>query len=238
MLLMTNPYDPRTWLGSAVDVTRTVLRVAQWAEEQIFDLARTGLDAISPVDDVDDSQTLALPAASNRSDSDHHHVAKPGERLNQKMTVLLDQALNQGTQDSKLALFDRLLDQLVADEARILGALSDGTTSPLINVIGRNPSRTPVLENAALIGRTANLALPNMVPAYVSHLLALGLVEVGPEDSDLKTEYEVLAAETMVLKAIKDSSVGPVGPRVDRRTLRLSPLGMELWETAMQGEAR
>src|ERR1700757_4887747 len=39
-----------------------------------------------------------------------------------------------GRHGSQVELFHRILDQLVADEARILGALSDGSPSPLVNV--------------------------------------------------------------------------------------------------------
>lgn len=245
---MSNPYDVRSWVGGAVAATRAVLQVADWTEVQLMSLARAGLDALDNVagegaNANKDGKPRALtggassdsaPRPQGRIDSRNGSTVAPEVRLNHKMTKLLDQALNQGTHDSKLELFGHILDQLVADEARLLGALSDGTASPLINVIGRASSRAPVLQNAALIGRTANLALPSMVPAYVTHLVALGLVEIGPEDPELKTDYEVLAAETMVLRAIKESSVGPVGPKIDKRTLRLSPLGMELWQTSMQ----
>ncbi len=228
---MSSLFDPRALLGSAVSITRTALSYAEWTEEQFLALARAGLDAIDP-----DPSTADDTAAEKAVKAEPQRAAlepAPAQQLTERMNGLLDQALNQGTAASRLELFTRILDQLVADEARIVGALSDGAVSPLINVISRTSSRSPVLENAALIGRTANLALPEMVPAYVTNLLNLGLLEVGPEDPDLKVDYEVLAAETMVLKAIKSSSVGPVGPRVERRTLRLSSLGMDLWTTAM-----
>src|SRR5207249_837465 len=85
----------------------------------------------------------------------------------------------------------RTQEQLIADEARIISALSDGSSSPLVSVhdwTRRRVQGRAVLENASLIGRTANVALPAMVPSYVSHLLSLGLVEVGPEDPDLKDD--------------------------------------------------
>ena len=65
----------------------------------------------------------------------------------------------------------------------------------------------------ALIGRTANVALPEMVPTYVSHLLSLGLVEIGPENPDLKDDYEVLMAETTVLEPSRAPPVGRWRPR-------------------------
>jgi hypothetical protein len=99
-------------------------------------------------------------------------------------------------------------------------------------VVGR-----AVLENVALIGRTANLALPEMVPTYVSHLLSLGLVEISPEDPDMKDDYEILMAETTVLRAIKSASRGPLAAKIDKLTLRLSGMGHALWAETMQHDA-
>jgi hypothetical protein len=123
----------------------------------------------------------------------------------------------------------------VPDEARIISALSDGSASPLLNVYARTRAGlvgAVVLENMSLIGKTANLALPHLTPMYVSHLLSLGLVESGPEDSSMKDEYEILAADPAVLQAIKNASRGPIPARMDKYTLRLSGLGLELWAAA------
>ena len=156
------------------------------------------------------------------------------------MRRLLERALDQSTAGSETELFHRILNQLVADEARILGALSDGSASPLVNVHAWRRPRVPgraVLENASLIGRTANVVLPNMVPAYVGHLLSLGLLETGPEDPAMKTDYEVLMAESMVLQAVANASGGPLGAKVDKYTLTLSGLGQSLWAATIQGNA-
>ena len=153
------------------------------------------------------------------------------------MRTLLDRALDQSTKGSQVELFHHILDQLVADEARIIGALSDGSASPAMNVYDWTRRRTPgraVLENAALVGRNANVALPEMVPSYVSHLLSLGLVEIGPEDPDLKDDYEILMAEPLILRSIENASRGPLPAKVEKLTLTLSPLGRALWEATMQ----
>jgi hypothetical protein len=159
------------------------------------------------------------------------------DALGSKMRGLLDRALDNSTSSSQMELFHHILDQLVADEARIISALSDGSSSPLVSVhdwTRRRVQGRAVLENASLIGRTANVALPQMVPSYVSHLLSLGLVEVGPEDPDLKDDYEVLMAEASVLAAIKTASRGPLAAKVDKLTLTLSGLGHALWAATMQ----
>jgi hypothetical protein len=222
-------FDPRGWLGSAVGAARTGINVYDWAEEHVVAALRTGLDALDP-----DGAPKALAQEPTPVDDE-----PAPDSLSGKMTQLLDRALGQNTRGSQVELYHHLLDQLVADEARIIGALSDGSVSPLVNVYTWTRPRVQgqaTLENASLIGRTANVALPQMVPQYVSHLLSLGLVEKGPEDTALDTEYEVLMAETPVLAAIKSASRGPISAKIDKYVLSLSGLGRSLWEATMQGD--
>ena len=156
--------------------------------------------------------------------------------LESKMTELLARALEQSTSAGKDELFHRILDQIVPDEARIISALSDGSASPLVSVHALSRAGLlgeALIENASLVGRTANVALPSLTPTYVGHLLALGLLETGPEDSDLKDEYQILLADSDVLQAIRAGSRGPLPARVERRTVRLSSLGQSLWAASM-----
>ena len=221
---MANPLDPFNLLGRSVGVARLGLRVASWTEQQAMQILRSRLDALAPA-------PRALAAGSSS------RVAEP---LDLKMQRLLDRALDQSTRSGQAELFHRILDQLVPDEARIIGALSDGSVSPLVNVHAWNRAGIlgkATLENASLVGRTANLALPHLTANYVTHLLSLGLVELGPEDPSLKQDYEILMAETHVLKAIKAATRGPLTARVDKHTLLLSHLGRSLWE-ATTGETQ
>lgn len=213
--------DPRGLVGAASGIARFWLRATIRTQEQL--LALLGNDADNPAPPV--HELTSVPDV------------REAESLSSKMRGLLDRALDHSTRSSQVELFHHILDQLVADEARIIGALSDGSASPLVNVHDWTRRRVPgraVLENASLIGRSANVALPAMVPAYVSHLLSLGLLEIGPEDPDLKDDYEVLMAETSVLQAIKNASRGPLGAKVDKYTLRLSGLGQSFWAATMQ----
>lgn len=212
-------YDPLGLTDRAIDMAKTGIKLATWSEEQLVTLLRNRLDALE-----------ATPASMRSAASDE----PDSETLNTKMGRLLERALDQSTSGSQVELYHRLLNQLVADEARIIGALSEGAASPLVNIYSRTRSGQPLLENACLIGRTANVALPKMVPQYVSHLLSLGLVETGPEDSAKKADYEVLLAEPVVLATLKSGTRGPLGPRTEKLTLTLSALGMGLWQAAMQ----
>jgi Abortive infection alpha len=218
------PNEARALLGFASGVTQFWLRTTIRTEQQILTMLQI-LNGEPP-------PARELPATPE---------APPQSSLGSKMRTLLDRALDQSTSGSQVELFHHILDQLVADEARIIGALSDGSSSPAVNIYDWTRRRTQgraVLENASLIGRNANVALPDMVPTYVSHLLSLGLVEMGAEDTDLKDDYEILMAETPVLRAIAEASRGPLAARVDKRTLTLSPLGHALWNATMQPELR
>lgn len=160
--------------------------------------------------------------------------------LGDKLDQLLSRALSQSTSSGQEELFHRILDQIVPDEARMISALSDGSSSPLVSVHALTRAGLlgeALIENASLVGRTANVALPSMTPTYVGHLIALGLLEVGPEDEGLKDEYQILLADSDVLKAIRNGSRGPLPARVERRTVRLSSLGQSLWRAAMGDES-
>jgi hypothetical protein len=222
---MAFTFNPAGLVDLAEQTVRAYIKAASWGERQVFGLIRSGLQ-------IPTAEVLALPQSDADSDE---HPDDDADRLDVKMHGLLDRAIGQNTASSRQELFHKILDQIVPDEARIISALSDGSASPLLNVYARTRAGLGVevvLENMSLIGKTANLALPQLTPMYVSHLLSLGLVESGPEDSSMKDEYEILAADTAVLQAIKTASRGPIPARIEKYTLQLSGLGLELWAAA------
>ncbi len=196
------------------------------------DLARLGAESLEEAERQAKS-LLRGPAGGSEGEG----AAPTDERrtLQDKLDALLGRALEQSTSSSKQELFHRILDHLLPDEARVLSALADGTSYPLVHVYARfkgGASGEVLLENACLVGKMANVTLPHLTPIYVSNLLSWGLVEIGPEDAALKDDYLILMADTAVLKAVKAGSLGPIAPRIERLTLRMSPLGHELWDAA------
>jgi abortive infection alpha-like protein len=222
---MASLFNPAGLVDLAEQSVRAYIKAASWGERQVFGLIRSGLNASTTavaIPDWTDGEIEQSPDGKIES-------------LDTKMHDLLDRAVEQDTATSRQELFHKILDQIVPDEARIISALSDGGASPLLNVYARTRTGLAgevVLENMSLIGRTANLALPHLTPMYVSHLLSLGLVESNPEDPAMKEEYEVLAADPAVLRAIKNASRGPIPARIEKYTLRLSGLGLDLWAAA------
>jgi hypothetical protein len=219
---MASRFNPAGIVDMAEHTVRAYINAASWGERQFFGLIRSGMNG----------SASAAPELTPISVEIEERGDAAEEGLDAKMHGLLDRAIGQNTASSRHELFHKILDQIVPDEARIISALSDGSASPMLNVYARTRAGLGVevvLENMSLIGKTANLALPQLTPMYVSHLLSLGLVESGPEDSGMKDEYEILAADTSVLQAIKTASRGPIPARIDKYTLQLSGLGLELW---------
>lgn len=212
-----SPPDPfRAAAKAFVDAARVPGRPVVWTERQVMKTLRSRLESAAP-------ESSARPGES---------AGPTDDSLGARMRGLLDRALQQTAAGGTTDLYQALLEQLVPDEARIISALSDGSAATVIHVCGRTRTGSagePVLENASLVGRTANLTLPHLTPVYVGHLLSLGLVVIGPEDPQLKADYEILSADDAVRAAIKEASLGPVPPRLARHTLRLSQLGMDLW---------
>lgn len=154
--------------------------------------------------------------------------------VEEKMTALLSRSMHDTPSQSRRTLHEVLVGELVPDEARILSALSDGSSYPLVHIAGPGVGsyQRAVLENASSVGRAAGVALPDRVPVYVSHLRRLGLVEAGPEDPALRDEYDILLTEPPLRAMIASMGKGPRGARITRRTVRMSELGREFWDAA------
>jgi len=154
--------------------------------------------------------------------------------IDETMRALLTTSMRTTPEESRVILYEALVGELVPDEARILSALSDGSTYAMVHILepGFGASQKRVLENASSVGRAAGVALPEYVHLYVSHLHRLGLVESGPEDHSLKDEYDILLTEPKLRATIASIGNGPLGARIIRRTVRISDLGRELWDAA------
>ncbi len=199
-------------IGGSLDFTE---RELARAESVIWREVRSRMDAAA-------GPSSANPPAAGSGPSDD----APRELLAKLLTISIEQSAH----EARARLFLQLLSQLHPDEARILAALSDGSQYPVINVATRGSLGTVgpvILENASTVGRAAGVALPDWVPAYVTHLQQLQLVSVGPESHALSDGYEILLTEAVVRQAQIDAGSHS---RIVRRSLRLSSLGRDLWE--------
>lgn len=160
----------------------------------------------------------------------------PRQDAGRQLRRLLAEAESQDAAAGRAAWLARAVEHLVPDEARLLAALAvhaDGAPGcALVHIHCLTPTGLAgeaLLENFAGGADAAHLALPQLVPYYVGRLVALDLVEVGPEDARLDDDYPALLADPTVLAALTAARTQGLTPRVMRHSLRLSPLGRELW---------
>jgi len=202
-------------VGPVIEFTETEL---ERAEDVMWRQVRHRMETSAPTDSTVVVAVERVPTRRNGADD-----------LGALMTDLLVESTEQSSDDARHRLALAVLRELQPDEARILAALSDGTRYAVLHVVTRlhlGVNGPPVLENASTVGRAAGVALPDMVPWYVGHLLRLGLVLLGPEVGELADTYDVLETEPYV----RDAQNAAPNTRLLRRSLRISPFGARLWD--------
>ena len=153
--------------------------------------------------------------------------------LREAMTELLERSVETDRHSSRDYLYGNIISQLVPDEARILAALSDGREYAAIDVVAKQLGRSsarPVLANASTVGRSAGVSNPDNVPTYVTRLHNFGLVEFGPPNEALSTQYDILAADSAIQAAQAAVEARRLGsPRLIRKSLSISQFGKDFW---------
>lgn len=152
--------------------------------------------------------------------------------LRNAMAELLQRSVEATRVDSRTYLYATIISQLVPDEARILAALSDGSRFAAADVVQKPLWGKPfvLLTNVSTIGRHAGLTTPDNTPTYLTRLHGLGLIEFGPEDPRLATEYDILATDSNVhhmresVERRRRNSV-----RLARKVVHVSSFGRDFW---------
>ncbi len=219
-------------MSEAMKVVRVVPGVGR-VEHELAGIERALLrELVRRLDSVSESRPAnGASDPSKTLNGSYQPASGVPQTLAETMTGMLRRSMDQTPEDSRQFLFEHVLRELVPDEARILAALADGSTYPLIDVaVGARGAGRLVLQNASNVGRAAGVAAPLLVPTYVSHLLRIGLADAGQEDSGLHDEYEILLTDFQVKSAyVEAAKAARRSPRFVRRTLRISTLGREFW---------
>ncbi|MGI8727408.1 MAG: Abi-alpha family protein, partial [Solirubrobacterales bacterium] len=109
--------------------------------------------------------------------------------------------------------FERIVDQLAPDEARVLKLLINDGAQPIVCINKAGPmgigART-VARRLSLIGREAGCLHPELVPAYLDNLVRLGLASIRQEPVGDEREYQVVEAQPEVVEAMDSVGGGPL----------------------------
>ena len=125
--------------------------------------------------------------------------------------------------------YERILDELAPDEARILMLLLRGGPQPSVDVRSGMVSSSLVAAGLNMIGPRAGVRYLDEVPAYLNNLFRLGLIWFSQEQLDDPLEYQVVEAQPDVLEAMHKSRF----PKVVRRSIHLTPFGLNFCKTCL-----
>lgn len=186
-----------------------------------------------------DAENWALSELKQRLETldDGSTLSQPSGNLSAPTEMLADLISRSRVIDPDVArdeLYRQTLSQLVPDQVLILDELAERRSAPLCHLgasrLPVGPVSVTVLSNASSLGSEAGVLLRDYVPQYMTHLLALGMLRVGPEDDALESEYELLMAETQ-LREIQDyvRETLRLYPRILRASVSLSDYGRALW---------
>ncbi len=203
-----------------------------YAQEQLEKMERRVLSELKQrLDKVERSATVSVLAFSVETDSSQSKKRgpyAPGELLRE----LLEISGEQNREQAQHAYYVAALKSLVPDEARILSALSDSQSYPLLHVMAGSRlggATHPVLQNVSNVGKIAGVQLLDLTPTYIRRLRDWELVQTAPESAELKTSYEVLETDDAVRKMVERVKKNGQRDVIQRRTLKMSDLGRALW---------
>jgi hypothetical protein len=124
--------------------------------------------------------------------------------------------------------FDRIIDQLAPDEARILRLLVNDGPQAIVYVNRAAPlgiGAREVARRLSLIGREAGCLHPDHVPAYLDNLVRLGLVAIRRDPVPDEHAYQVVEAQPDVVEAMRSAGGTIFRARSARRSVHLTDFG-------------
>jgi hypothetical protein len=146
--------------------------------------------------------------------------------LRERGEELLFKSRDVWSEETEHPAYERIVEQLAPDEARILLLLLRGGPQPSVDVRTGGPtgilSSTLVASGLNMIGPRAGLRYVDAVPAYLNNLFRLGLIWLSREQLEDPMEYQVLEAQPDVLEAMHSVRYA----RPVRRSIHLTPFGV------------
>lgn len=161
--------------------------------------------------------------------------ARP-QSLRERGNDLLERSRDVWSSDDRHPAYDRILDELAPDEARILVMLLHNGPQPSVDVRTGGPigmvNSQLVAPGLNMLGPRAGLRHLDQVPSYINNLFRLGLIWLSREAVRDHLEYQVLEAQPDVLEALHSVRFA----KVVRRSIHLTPFGEEFCKLALVDE--
>ncbi|HWE32604.1 MAG TPA: Abi-alpha family protein [Solirubrobacteraceae bacterium] len=168
--------------------------------------------------------TLPLAMREVRDNPDERRNGVPGS-LRSRGEELLYKSRDVHYEEAAHPAYERLLDSLAPDEARILRLMLLEGPQPAIDIRTGGPlgliSSRLIAPGLSMIGPRAGLRYVERVPAYLNNLNRLGLIWFSRETLRDPMRYQVLEAQPDVLDAVHSVRQA----KIIRRSIHLTPFG-------------
>lgn len=178
-------------------------------------------------DDVKDFVNRAFGSASTVDEDDGHAPPKRranADELRAKGAALLYRSADVRFNEDMHPAYERILDQLAPDEARILRFLAIEGAQPTVDVRTNRPfgvGSELVAEGLSMIGEEAGCRHLDRISAYLNNLFRLGLIWYSKEKVET-SRYQVVEVQPKVVEAMNRAGRSP---STVHRSVHLTPFG-------------
>jgi hypothetical protein len=172
----------------------------------------------------------ARPPSRNGGSADGH--AWSGS-LRERGAELLRQSADVHHDDDCHPAYDRILEQIAPDEARILRLMYREGAQAAVDIRTGGPialvNSQLIAPGLTMIGREAGLRHDERVHAYLNNLERLGLIWFSREPLEEQSAYQVLEAQPEVIEAMETGG----RTRTVRRSIHLTAFGEDFCRAAL-----
>jgi hypothetical protein len=170
----------------------------------------------------------AAAAAPSQNGSANGHVP-----LRERGAELLRRSADVHYDDDCHPAYERILEEMAPDEARILRFMCSEGPQASVDVRTGGPigvlSSQLVAPGLTMIAANAGCRRPDRVHQYLNNLYRLGLLWFSRETLEDQAAYQVLEAQPEVVDAMKRAGRG----RTVRRSIHLTPFGEDFCKAAL-----
>jgi Abortive infection alpha len=160
----------------------------------------------------------------------HHSSIK---ELRARGAELLRQSSDVHFAEDTHPAYERILDELTPDEARIVRFLHAEGPQPTVDVRTNRPlgiGSELIEAGLSMIGRQAGVRNLNRTNAYLNNLFRLGLIWFSHEEVE-PDRYQVVEVQPEVQEAMARAGKAP---KTVRRSIHLTPFGEDFYQTCLQ----
>lgn len=162
-----------------------------------------------------------------------HHASV--EELRNRGAELLRQSSDVHFVEDTHPAYERILDELTPDEARIVRFLYREGPQPTVDVRTNRPlgiGSELIEAGLSMIGRQAGVRNLDRTNAYLNNLFRLGLIWFSHEEVE-PSRYQVVEVQPEVQQAMAKAGRAP---KTVRRSIHLTPFGEDFCETCLPEE--